>query len=202
MEMALEGIIEKIKQEGVAEADKKAQEIVSQAQQKAKSIVAEAEAQRKKTIAGATAEADKLKKQAEEGARQAVRDVVLMLKQKITDLFDQVLKKEIGEQLSPAILQEVIVKLIEHFKEQGVLELEVVLSKGDQEKLAKAILQTLRAELRKGVTFKVAATVENGFRIGQKGQNYFYDFTAEALTEAMKVYLNPKLRTILDASDK
>jgi len=51
----------------------------------------------------------------------------------------------------------------------------------------------------KGVTFKISPSVEKGFRIGEKDKNYYYDFTDDALVEALKTYLNPKLLKILDS---
>jgi len=199
MEVSLAGLITKIKEEGVAVADKEAQGIVAEAEKKAKSIIVESKKQADAIVLTAKQDAEKLEKQAEEAARQSIRDVILMLKQRIVELLDVVLKRQIKEQLQPDVLKEIIVKLVESFKKDKQLDLEIILGKGDKDKLEKLIFDGLTKEMSKGVTLKVSPNVESGFRIGRKGENSYYDFTDEALTEALKVYLNPKLREILEA---
>ena len=199
MEVSLEGLITKIKEEGVAVADKEAQGIVAEAEEKSKSIIADAKKQADTIVTTAKQNAEKLEKQAQEAARQSVRDVILMLKQRVVELLDVVLKRQIKEQLQPDVLKEIIVKLVEGFKKDKQLDLEIILAQGDKDKLEKLIFDALTKEMSKGVTLKVSSNVESGFRIGLKGDNSYYDFTDESLTEALKVYLNPKLREILEA---
>lgn len=197
-EIGLSGLIEKIKKDGIEEAEKKSQAIILQAEKKAHDIIAKAEGDSKSIIEEAGQEADRLKKQAEESVRQSIRDAILMLKQRAVDLFDAVLKRQTAGEISKGVLQEVIVKLIENFKKDGMPDIEVLLSAKEKAELEKAVLNSLTEEMRKGVTFKVSPSVEKGFRIGQKGGDYYYDFTDEAVAEALRTYLNPKLVRILD----
>lgn len=200
MEMELKGLIEKIKKDGVQEAEKKAQDIIQQAEQKAKAIVNDAENQSKIIIQKAQQEADKFKKMADESIRQSVRDVLLMLKQKIVGIFDTVLKRGISKEMGISALGECIIKLIEGFRKEEKLDIEVLLNKKDKDNVEKAIIRALTDEMRKGVTVKISPEIESGFRIGRKGENYYYDFTDEAVAEAFRQYLNPKLIKVLDNS--
>lgn len=198
-EIGLSGLIDKIKKEGIEEAEKKAQGVILQAEKKARDILLKAEADGKNIIDEAKREADRLKKQAEESVRCAVRDAVLMLKQKIIELFDSVVKKEVSTGFSPDVLKNVIVKLIENFKKDGACDIEILLNEKEKDALEKFILNSLKEEMRKNVTFKISPSVEKGFRIGEKDKNYYCDFTDDAVAEALLLYLNPRLIRIMDA---
>ena len=73
MAMDLKNIIERIKEEGVDEAQKKAGDIIAQAETKAAATIADAEEKKKGIIDEAGAEALKLKASSEEAMRLASR---------------------------------------------------------------------------------------------------------------------------------
>jgi V/A-type H+/Na+-transporting ATPase subunit E len=197
MEVDLKDIIEKIKLEGVDEARKQAREIVVSAEAEAKEIVAGGRKQSEALIAAAKAEAAKLKANSEEAMRQASRNVLLGLRQNIVALFDRVVKMKVAEALSPEVLKEMIVRLVEKFNESGKTEVEVLLSEEDKNELEKTLFSALKNELAGGVTLKASAAMEHGFRIGEKNANAYYDFTDDAIEEAFKGYLNRRLSDIL-----
>jgi vacuolar-type H+-ATPase subunit E/Vma4 len=129
--------------------------------------------------------------------RQASRDVLLGLRENIVALFDGIIKKEIARQMSPDVLKEVLVKLIESFAKEKQFEVEVLLSEKDKKSMEKTLLSALKEDLKKGVTLKVSPSIEHGFRIGRKGEHSYYDFTDEAIAESFKTYLNPKVTELL-----
>ena len=197
MQMELNTIIEKIKKEGIGEAESKAADILKQAQAKADKIIAEAEKKKENIIKNAQTDAANLKKNGEEALNQASRDVILALKESITGVFDALIKKEVAQQLSPEVLKEVIVNLIQKFSEEKEAEIEVLLSDKDKKSMESALLNALKGEVKKGLTIKVSPSIEHGFRIGKKGESSYYDFTDEAITESFKTYLNPKIKELL-----
>ncbi len=197
MEMDLNGIINKIKEEGVGEAEKNAVAIISRAREEAIDIVEAAKKEKEEIIKTARQEAERLQKNGEEAIKQASRDVVLSLKDKITALFDSIIKREVASNLQVDWLREMITHLVKNFKTDDTFEVEVLLSEKDKQYLEKSVFAELKGKMAEGVTLKVSPNVENGFRIGEKGKNSFYDFTDEAITEAFKTFLNPKITEIL-----
>ncbi len=197
MEMDLKNIIEKIKTEGVGEAEKEAQEMTDKAKEEAKNIIDAAEKQKEEIIAKAKQDAEKFQKNSEEALKQASRDVLLSLRQNIVALFDKVMKKEIGEQLSSEVLKEMIVKLVDLADQKEGYEVEVLLNDTDKKNLEKIFVGALKKEMQKGVTLKVSSGVEHGFRIGEKSGSSYYDFTDDAIAEAFKLYLNQKMAEVL-----
>jgi V/A-type H+-transporting ATPase subunit E len=197
MEMELKNIIDKIKSEGVDEAEKKAADITGQAETKAKSIIEAAQKQKGAIIKEAEQEAEKLQKNGEEAVKQASRDVLLGLRQSIMGLFDTIIKRDVSEQLSADVLKGMISQLSESITKNKQFDVEVLLSEKDKKEMEKVILGGLKKELKKGVEIKASPNIEHGFRIGEKGGSSYYDFTDEAIAEAFKAYLNPKIAEIL-----
>lgn len=198
MAMELDSLIRKIKTEGVEEAKKRSEEIIAQAEEKAREIIKDAESERVRIIKEGQKEVANLKRSGEEALNQASRDLLLTLRQKIIDLFDGVIKEKVCEELSSKNLKNIIAKIIENFKrDEGLDNIEVLLSKDDKKELEAVLLKSLKEKLKEGLTFRVSAGIEKGFRIGEKGKNFYYDFTDDAIAEAFKLYLNPKIAEIL-----
>ncbi len=198
MEIELKTIIEKIKQEGVGEAEKQAQAVLDEAKAKAKTMLEEAAKKTDDMRKQAEKDAGKFKANSEEAVRQASRDAILGLKENITVLFDRIIKRNISSQLSPEVIRDMLVKMVDDLKKENTIEIEVLLNEKDKKAVEESFTAALGGEMRKGLTLKVSPNIESGFRIGEKGQNAYYDFTDEAIAEAFKIYLNPKLAQILD----
>jgi V/A-type H+-transporting ATPase subunit E len=201
MEVELKNIIEKIKEEGVGEAEKKASGIISAAEAKARSVIEEAENKKKDFLKKATEEAEALKKNGREAVKQASRDAILSLREQITVLFDKIFKREISGAMSTETLQKMIGALASGFRKEGKLDAEVILSDKDKKALEASLLKSLKAEAKKGITIKTSPRVEHGFRIGMKGENSYYDFTDDAVAEAFMTYLNPRIAEILSSGE-
>ncbi len=197
MEMDLKGIIEKIKTEGVDEAEVKASAIIEDAEQKAKEIVLGAEKTQKETIEKTEEESKKMVAKAEAAISQAARDAVLSLKGRITGVFDSIFKQNIAEILDSGLLKDMVIKLVDGFIEKGETNLEILVNEKDKDKLEKAVLAELKGKAKEGISFKVSPGIENGFLIKEAEGGAYYDFTDEAITEAFKAFLNPKVTKML-----
>lgn len=196
--MELKNIIDKIKEEGVTEAEKQAAAILAEAEGKQKEVRDAAEKEKQAIIKSAKEEAENLKSNAEEALKQASRDVLLALRERIIALFDKITKAQIADDLSPELMKEMLVKLAENMPKKESSDLEILLSEEDKGKVEKGLAARLQKELAQGVTIKVSKAVEHGFRIGEKGTNAYYDFTDEAVAEAFTSYLNPKIAKMLE----
>jgi len=198
MAMELNALIAKIKTDGVNAARKESDDIIAKAQAEAKRIVDEAIEKKRALIEEGRREAVRLEEAARRAIGQASRDAVLSLREKIVALFDAVVKDEISGRLSGDSLQQLLMKVVENFKKEKSVDLEILLSEKDKNALEKTFFTSLKEEMKKGITLKVSSGVEKGFRVGQKGKNFFYDFTDEAITEALIRYLNPKIVEIIE----
>lgn len=200
MEMELNSLINKIKQDGVQAAQRAAEEITKNAQEQAEKIIRDAQKKKAEIIAQAQEEAQAFRHSGEKALKQSARDVLLLLRERVMDFFDRIIKKEISEQLSFEVLEKAIVKAVENYRRDGILDIEVLVSPEDRKKLEKTLFQELTKQAKQSVELKGAENIHKGFRIGQKNKDSYLDFSDEALAEAFKRYLHPQLAEKLDIS--
>jgi len=196
MEVKLENLIKKIKEEGVGAADKKAAEILGKTRKDADEILEKAGKDADKIREDAEKEARKLLENAEASIRQAARDTVLSLKKELNKLFDRLLKQKIDEKLDEELLRDMILKLMDTWAKGK--DVSVLVGKADADKLTSLIMKELKKEAKQGVDIKLDKKVAFGFRIGMKDDDMTYDFTDDALLESLRFFLNPKLSELLE----
>jgi len=198
MEMDLKNLIEKIKQDGVAQAEEDAAKIIQDAKAKAEDIIARSAKEAQNIIANAKQESDNFRKSSETALKQAARDALLALRVRVSEFFARVVKDKVAEELHPEALKDIIIKAVEHSIKEGITDIEIVLNDKDKQALEKILFAALREEARKKVLLQGKQTVQGGFRIGAKGAGSYLDFTDQAIADGFRRYLNPKLVDALD----
>jgi V/A-type H+-transporting ATPase subunit E len=196
MESKLEHLIERIKKDGIAEANKAAEEIVKTAKKEAEGILKQAREDGKKIVGQAGKEADKLQGNSEAALKQAARDTILVTKEKLIKLCDAVLKQEVGARLEPEFMKELILKVVSQWGKKN--QLEVLIAENDLQKLQQLIFTKSHEQLNDTVTIKVDKGISKGFRIGLKDDAVYYDITDTSIGEFLGEFLNPGIREILD----
>lgn len=201
MDVKLDSLIAKIKQDGIDEAKKASKYIIEKANREAEVVVKEAKANAKKIEEQAKALATKIKSNSQDSLKQASRDLVLTLKGELIALFDRILKDKTGEALSAEFMAGLITKMIDKWSPKNSAIWEILVSKSDKEKIEKAIIASLKKEAKATIEVRVSKAVNKGFRIGIKGEDFHYDFTDQSILEALGEFLSPSLVAILDISN-
>ncbi len=200
MDVQLKELIEKIKTEGVGEADERAKEIISGAEKEASEIISNAKKEAEEIISNARKEVTQFENASKEAIKQAGRDLILNVKSALTELFDSVIKREARTAFTDDVLKEVIPAILSGWNKEKTSDLEVLLSKEDCTKLEDAILSKLADELKSGITIRPHATVNSGFRIAEKDGDSYYDFTDEGIADNLIQHMNPILAEIIKES--
>lgn len=199
MNASLDHLIEKIRQEGIEEAERTAAELVEKAKKEAGSIVEQAKQQAEKIKADAQTQANRFEENGKRALQQAARDVELALKERIVGLFDRVFRRQVGNAMRPEGLDAMIRGLIADWAKKGGAAIAV--SHADKEKLEALLFANLKGDLKQGITLQASPTITRGFRIELKGENIYYDFTDDSVSEALKAFISPHLQSILDGRD-
>ncbi|MBN3040472.1 MAG: hypothetical protein JW867_05040 [Candidatus Omnitrophica bacterium] len=202
METNLEGLIAKIRKDGIEEAQKSAENILEKAKKEAQDIIEKAKVNAKTIDDNAKASAESLKANTESALRQAARDLVLSLRKEIENIFYKALKEKIQKELDADFLKKLISKLVEAWSKDGNLDMKVLVSKEDKEKLEKLLISSLKDQANKGLEIKISNNIDKGFRLGIKDDSLYYDFTDQSILEQLKVFLNPSIIKILDSVDE
>lgn len=199
MEVKIDQLIEKIRQEGVETARQNADKIVADAKKEAAALLESAKKNAENIVQDAEKQTELFQKNAELAIQQAARDSELLLKTRLNTLFDQVFKSDVGETLKPDFLQTLIQNIVAQWGKSK--DAEVLINEADQKSLESLLKKGVQASAKDGITLKVSDDISKGFRIGVKGEDVYYDFTDETIAQMLKSFLNPKLKEILDRKD-
>lgn len=203
MDVQLQELIDKIKKDGVAEAEKEAANIIEQAQKKSDSIIEEAQAKAADIIKNAKSETERMEKSSEEAIAQAGRNMLLSFKDSLIAELDLIIKAETEKAMSKDVLAKLIPQTVLNWsKDTNASELSVLLSEKDLKDLQDAFTTELKEQINKGLEIKPDKTIAAGFRIGVKNGAAFYDFSAESLSQMFAAYLNPKVSAIMKDAAK
>ena len=200
----LNDLIQKIKSEGIEEAESKSEEIIKEARLAASEILHKA----RQEAASITEEADENIRKKEGISKmaleQAARDIILSIRTSLTGIFNSLIKKEYQNVLSGKTLETVLVKIIEGWQknEMGDADIELILSESDRDTLFEGFLSKLKEEIKSGIELKVHPDIEGGFRVGMKDRHVYYDFTDEAIADVLAEYLNPRFYDFIDSLKK
>ncbi len=196
MELKLDKLIDKIKKDGVEGAQKASDEILKKAEQKATAVAESANKKARQIITEAEANAEKIRSNAEAALKQSARDTVLVCKEQLIALFDRVFKQEIAGTLTADFLKDLLLHMVENW--HGEDRFNVLLNDKDKKELEKLLFSQAQKSLQEQITFKVDGGISNGFRIGLKGGDVYYDMTDESIADFLKELLSPSIRSILD----
>ena len=199
MSEKLKGLLEKINQEGVKQAEENARAIESKAKTDAEKIVQDARSQAEKITEDARDSALKTKRSGEIALKQASRDLVLALKDEIKKILSKIVAGETVKVMSQENMADILEGLIESYvKKSGkTSDVKVLLKKEDLDNLRKIFISKLKNRIKNGIEFKPSPAINAGFSISFDKGKSFFDFTDEGLTEVLCAYLNPELARLL-----
>jgi vacuolar-type H+-ATPase subunit E/Vma4 len=195
----LDGLIQKIRREGVERAHQEADALIAAAKQQAAEIVQAAEWR----VEQLTCEAqERLQKDAtalRQAQERAARDWLLTVRMELNSLLHQLMQRECSAALTGPPLGELIRSVAaEWMRHGGGKDLELLLNERDARALGDSFLARLQIELDAGVSVQPDPAIHAGFQIGGQGESMRFDFTDEALAESLAAYLNPRFVGVLD----
>ena len=98
--------------------------------------------------------------------------------------------------MKPGFLKELIVKIVNTWAKDS--KAEIVINEKDKDQLEKVLFSGVKDELKNSISIRVTSDISNGFRVGLKDEEVYYDFSDESIAEVLKSLINPKLKEILD----
>ncbi|MBQ0051425.1 MAG: V-type ATP synthase subunit E [Treponema sp.] len=203
MDVQLQELIDKIKKDGVAAAEKSASEKIAQAQAEAEKIIANAKEEADKIVKAAKDETTRLEKASEDAIRQASRNLVLSFRDSITKELSAIVTAETTKAYSPELLTKLIPETVKAWTSKTeAAEVSVLLNEKDLKDLEDSLKSALKAEIAKGLTLKADNSINSGFRVGVQDGAAFYDFSAEAVADLFSAYLNPRVAALMKEAAK
>ncbi len=198
MEIQIDTLIEKVKQHGIKEGEKKAGETLQEAKREAEAIVASAKKEAQSIVAEATTNAEALEKRGKDALLQAHRDILLTVKEDIKQLLSAFISQEMRNALSGSALQSVLEGALSKWSFGNDANVFISLSEADAKKIVSEALQGALQAQGGTVTLQSHASISGGFRIARKSDGALqFDFTDETLSQSLISFLTPKLQELL-----
>lgn len=189
----IQGLIEKIKREGIQAAEVKAHDIEAQAKQNADEIVKKARQEAEIILENAKEMSVRTEKDTQVLLKQAARDLVLAFKKELNDILNKIIAAEIKPVLNSEQIAELLFVLIKDYAQAEKEGLVITLPKADQENLQQYLFSRLKEEVKKGITFKTNDDIQAGFQISYDAGKSYYDFTEQSLIDYLSARIKPKL---------
>lgn len=195
----LDGLLQRIRDEGTEKANNEAEKILAAARQRATDIVKEAETEAKRVVQEAELRAARLTEAGRKAQEQAARDLVLAVRSELIAMVDRLIERAGRDALTGDALQELILRASTNWLAGTARkDIEIQLNEQDRARLADGFLSRLKEKLQAGVELKAHPGILAGFRVGSRGGAMFYDFTAPALAEALASLLRPQFAKWFD----
>ena len=198
----LQALLNKINEEGLKKAEQTKADIIAKAQAEAKGIIKKAQEEADDCRAKAQADSQILVQKGEEALRQAARDMMLSLRQQLQSRVKtavlQLMDATLDAQQMPGIIAQIVESYLQ--KDGNEDNLELLINKEQLDTLSAAVKAKLADNLKNQCEFSPAPTVTNGFKLAFKDNDVLYDFTDQALADAVASYVGPRIAAAL--SDK
>jgi len=200
----IEAFVETLKSEGVDAGKKEAQKIEAQAQEQADQIVTQAKAQADVILSEAETEAGKIKSRMDSSLELATRDALLALKEKLSQLLNALLAREVDKALSSedtlaSVLREVIPAYAKTDTKASV-SAEIAVPETLKGKLLESTLKDLVKALKnQGIQAEVKNSLaQAGFEYKIEGSTV--EVSTDSVTGLLADMIDPELRHILDSA--
>jgi len=190
----LQGLLDRIRKEGLEQAAGEKEDILRQAKAEAKTVLDKAKTEAEQLVAAARQEAKLLREKGEQSLKQAARDVLLSLRDQLESRVVEVARSLAGEACSPDTVAEIVAALAAAYLEaekEGRLEIQIPAAQADT--LRDALAARLGKELAEHCDLAPVPSLDAGFRLVFSGQDIAYDFSDASLAETMASFLTPRL---------
>ena len=205
----VQDLVNRLREDGIAEGRREAELLVEDARRKAAVIVEEAETEAAKIREEALDASKQTRKSAEEALRLAVRDSLLRLRTEVEDRFAGQLGRLIAQRLQDTeFMDQLILAIAGNVvpdDRAAQIQLPATMASTDDDegrdgvKAVDSVVRGLTGEmLREGITLSVSNDLEAALsiRVGEEGLEIQLD--DRSLTELLGQHLLPRFRSLLN----
>ncbi len=196
----LQELTDKLYNEGLSKGKQEAEELLIKAKKEAQSIIEASKEEAEQIIKNANKECVDLKNKAEGDIKIASVQTLSSVKQKLEDAISfkavsQPITNALGEK---EFLQSIIKTVVEAFnpKESGK-GLDIILPENKKEEIDSYIKGQISTICKNGLDVSYSREIQNGFKISQKGDGYFIEFTDNSFEKIISEYIRPKTRKLI-----
>jgi V/A-type H+/Na+-transporting ATPase subunit E len=217
----VEALIERLRDEGVANGRRQADELIAEARHESEQILADAKAEAEAILRQARSEAEMVRNAGEEALRTAMRDTVLKMKGHLSTRFSEEVRRLVAADMAQeTFLERLILEVAGRTRRDAGLDkadkIEILLpedvvgleelrrhpEKLREGSLSHFVLSVANGLLRDGVELRSSDRLEGGIRIILQGGEIQVNLTPDKVAEVLLEHLHPRFRAILEGTVK
>lgn len=190
----------KLYDEGFSKGKKEADELLSKAKKEAAQIIENAKEEASTILKNAHKESEELRNKAEGDIKIASSQTLASVRQKLENAITlKSINTPINNALSDSeFLQSIIKIVVEAFgKNSNNQSLDLILPESKKGELDNFLKNKLTEFCNSSVDVAYSRDIANGFKVSQKGEGYFIDFTNNSFEKIISEYIRPKTRKLL-----
>lgn len=197
----LQSLLAKIQEQGLDKANAERAAIIKKAEQDAAEITAKAKAAADAMRRAAEEECASLTKRAESAVKQAARDIVLKLNVELKERLNAILQENTASAMTPELMGRIINEMAAAYIKDGKQDakLEVLVSPKSLEEMTAALKGSLKDSFAKQPALFADMELGGGLKVSVSGNDVFYDFSDDAITDIVAAYIGPRLAAIVKA---
>lgn len=196
----LQGLLERIHEEGIKKADSEKDTILTAAKAEAEEILNSAKAEAEQIRGSAKNDAKSSEERAKSAIQQASRDILLALRNDLETRLKTVVKDSIGDAMTTEVMGGILIEMVKSYRENNPSNdpsIEVIIAKSDYESMEKLFKGSLLKDLKDNPDLSIGHDFSGGLKIGFKGDDVFFDFSDDAISDLICSLIGPKLSGIL-----
>lgn len=199
MSEPLQNLIEKIKKEGVEQAEDLSRSIEAAAHKKAQQIIAQAQKEADEIITSAQQQQQKLSQTTHIALKQASRDMILNLRKEINATLQKIITLDVKTSLTAQNLAAIIGDAVCGYLKNAPADQGVVIgvSPDDFKKLRDGFLAELKDRCKQPLVLQPGENISGGFTISFDGGKSFFDFTDESLAAYLAASVHVDLAELI-----
>jgi V/A-type H+-transporting ATPase subunit E len=192
---SLQGLLDRIRKEGVDKAQAEARGIVEAARKTAGDIVRKAEQDAQVLRDDAGRDAERAREQGRQALEQAARDILIAVGNAVQETLDRLVRADVTQALKGPALQALVTRVVEGYTARlpAGAAIEVLVPEPEREALAAALAARLTEAAQGGLDVRADRSVVAGFRVSARNGGAEHDFTAAAIADAICRLVRPQL---------
>jgi len=199
MTVEIQALLERIQNEGIEKAKKESQKIIEEARNKADDIIQSATKEAENIRARAKQDSELFFARAQNNIKQAGRDIIRWVGVMLDNVLKKIILEESAKAMSdPEFLKKTISTVIDDLlKSDSNQKIDILISKEYEKQIFEMICSKFAEKTKAQFNITGNEVIGKGFKILLANGKVEYDFTEEAIAEAMAKLLRPQLAELI-----
>ncbi len=196
MDIQLQELLTKIKEDGIAKVTAESAEMLEAARKEAEGILTRAKTEARAMQERAAEDIQQREASSRQSLQNAARDLILAFERQLKDILDRIIDAKVADALTGDALKKLIVDAVsQNIKTEK--NISVVLPKGTKTAFVDSLKKALQSSIRVDVPTSSDDQLIGGFQIAYTADDLLIDYSYDHIKNEFIALVNPYLKSII-----